>query len=260
MSVYSNLYEILEVPVSAAEDEIKSAFRRLAKVFHPDKNKNTPGSDAQFIIIHNAYSVLTDPNKRKEYDTYLRTSSSMKSRKQKGPGKKAVLPGTVSGRDDYLDAVSCQFNFLLWDVEEILRQTGMIFWNREKLRHIDVNIWDKEYSGGSPGDYVLKILFFLDKWVLTPAGYKDHFLNTGIKSKADCKNYFYSIHTRTIDLLKNAVPGDLMKILPGSDIRLIDAIFEAQNHAIHYISFINQVLAGEIDFIPPFQHSNSCYE
>lgn len=66
----SSFYEILGIPTRATGDEIKSAYRRLARVFHPDvasiDRKNS--SADEFMRIHAAYSTLSDPNKRAEYD------------------------------------------------------------------------------------------------------------------------------------------------------------------------------------------------
>ncbi len=62
-------YEILEVDKNATVDEIKSAYRKLAKKFHPDLNKNDHDAKNKFIELQEAYETLKDPKKRKEYDT-----------------------------------------------------------------------------------------------------------------------------------------------------------------------------------------------
>src|SRR6266571_123990 len=62
-------YEVLGVTRGASDDEVKKAFRRLAKQYHPDANKEQ-GAGARFIEISEAYEVLSDPQKRAAYDRY----------------------------------------------------------------------------------------------------------------------------------------------------------------------------------------------
>src|SRR5258705_1331699 len=61
-------YEILGVKKTAAEEEIKKAYRSLAKKFHPDKNKGNKEAENKFKEISEAYAVLSDKEKREQYD------------------------------------------------------------------------------------------------------------------------------------------------------------------------------------------------
>jgi molecular chaperone DnaJ len=69
MSNKRDYYEVLGVPRSASKDEIKNAYRKLALQYHPDRNKSA-GSEEKFKEISEAYAVLSDDQKRKQYDTY----------------------------------------------------------------------------------------------------------------------------------------------------------------------------------------------
>jgi DnaJ-class molecular chaperone len=61
-------YEVLGVPRTASEKEIKSAFRKLARQYHPDVNPNDPQAADKFKEINEANEVLSDPEKRRRYD------------------------------------------------------------------------------------------------------------------------------------------------------------------------------------------------
>lgn len=64
---YLDYYALLGVPRTASDTDIKKAFRRLARQYHPDVNK-APDAEARFKEINEAYEVLSDPEKRKRYD------------------------------------------------------------------------------------------------------------------------------------------------------------------------------------------------
>ncbi|KAF3885759.1 MULTISPECIES: J domain-containing protein [Nostocales] len=76
---YNNHYETLKVRPDASQAEIKQAYRRLVKVFHPDSNQETSDSDA-IIRINAAYEVLGDVQNRQNYDQKLRQRSDKASR------------------------------------------------------------------------------------------------------------------------------------------------------------------------------------
>ena len=66
----SDYYQILGVSRQASQSEIKSAYRKLAVKYHPDRNPDNKNAEVQFKTISEAYAVLSDNEKRKQYDTF----------------------------------------------------------------------------------------------------------------------------------------------------------------------------------------------
>lgn len=61
-------YDILNVPQDADSEEIKKSFRHLAMKYHPDKNPNNKAAEEKFKKVNEAYTILSDPEKRRNYD------------------------------------------------------------------------------------------------------------------------------------------------------------------------------------------------
>jgi len=87
---YKDYYKILGVPKTATAKEIKAAYRKLARKYHPDVNKGDAKSEARFKEINEANEVLSDPAKRRRYDTLGSDWASYRP----PPGR----PGAAGGR------------------------------------------------------------------------------------------------------------------------------------------------------------------
>lgn len=67
---FKDYYAILGVSKTASQEEIKQAFRKLARKYHPDVNPGNKQAEARFKEINEAYEVVSDPDKRKKYDQF----------------------------------------------------------------------------------------------------------------------------------------------------------------------------------------------
>lgn len=90
---FQDYYETLGVPRTAPAEEIKLAFRKLARLYHPDVAKNKVTGEAKFKEINEAYEVLGDPEKRKRYDELgANWQNEAASRAGSGPGGRQPSP------------------------------------------------------------------------------------------------------------------------------------------------------------------------
>lgn len=101
-----NYYEILEVSKDATREEIKKAFRKLAKKYHPDTNVNDATLTEKFHEINEAYNVLSDEKLRNEYDDKLVNKGSKREdqKSKRGNGNQGAKATDIKSAMENLNA------------------------------------------------------------------------------------------------------------------------------------------------------------
>jgi molecular chaperone DnaJ len=98
-------YDVLGVPRTATDDEVKKAYRKLARENHPDANQGDAAAEERFKEIQGAYDVLSDPEKRKQYDAF----------------------GSADGRAGGFPGGGANVNFDFGDISDLFGGLGDIF-------------------------------------------------------------------------------------------------------------------------------------
>ena len=93
MQTTKNLYKLLGLPKEASQEEIRQAHRKLVRKYHPDTNPEDPQAEERFKESQQAYEVLSDPQKRREYDQRLRASSRTGGTGREGAGTTRTKTG-----------------------------------------------------------------------------------------------------------------------------------------------------------------------
>jgi len=135
-----NYYRILEVAADSDSEAIRHSYRRLAMKFHPDRNQGNPAAERIFKEIAEAYGVLGDPEKRRQYDLSLKSGGSA--------GSSADFR-----QEDILHGLFAKPEFF-----QTLRTVFSEF-KKAGLRH-DSNFIKKSFFGGKGGAVATGALFF----------------------------------------------------------------------------------------------------
>jgi curved DNA-binding protein len=105
VATFKDYYQILGIPKGASEKEIRAAFRKLAAQHHPDRNPDDAGAEERFKEINEAYTVLSDTEKRRFYDQYGTTDGRPPFATGGGQGYANVDPEQMAGFSDFFQSL-----------------------------------------------------------------------------------------------------------------------------------------------------------
>lgn len=240
MKSYQSYYEVLGVERSASREEIRRGFSKKAMRLHPDKNQNSPESNAVFLIVKQAFEILSDENERQIYDHYLKFSSGISRM------RKTLL---LQPSENSLSAVLSHLNVILWDTEDFLDY---------KRRNL-----------GGEADLILTrelkaLLSFFDRWVLTAAGYPDYFyearrienplgnIRPSHRPFVDEFDYFYNIRKRSNKMFEHLRASD-------TDTEMLSGFFETERYCLFVLNAIPDFLKRGTR-IPPYVFSDEKFK
>src|SRR5215210_1777630 len=144
-----DLYKLLELPTQeASQDDIRKAHRRLVLKYHPDANPHDPTATERFKQVQHAYEVLSDENKRREYDKRFRTSS------RRGSSGRARAQGRGASRRTEGESTSSVDLSSLLDTLKDAFENGRT--GRSSTRNEDVSGGKPSGAGNKPREKKVK--------------------------------------------------------------------------------------------------------
>jgi len=133
-------YQTLEISMQASLQEIKEAYRRLARMYHPDKHADPSAATSYFQDIQEAYSILSNDYKRKSYDNELRLSGRYERRKKdSGTSAEKILEKseTLSKQVAAMQNARINYDALADNITELLSDQHIAL----VLRHPDHQVY-----------------------------------------------------------------------------------------------------------------------
>ena len=125
MAEKRDYYEVLGIGKNATDAEIKSAYRKLAKKYHPDLNPGDKEAEEKFKEVNEANDVLSDPQKRQRYDQFGFAGVDPNYAAANGGGD-PLLPRTFPNRTA-TNCVPCRSLFLTLSICTLERSSGRLF-------------------------------------------------------------------------------------------------------------------------------------
>lgn len=126
--IVKDYYKVLEVTPVASLQEIKKAYRRLAVKYHPDKNDGDHLAAARFVEVQEAYDVLSDPDKREEYNYnrwYTRKAGTGYAQRPLTPQELLASSQQVKDAVGRMNEFRVDYHFLSFHILQLLDETNI---------------------------------------------------------------------------------------------------------------------------------------
>jgi curved DNA-binding protein CbpA len=206
-------YNILGLNRSASKEEIRSSFRQLSLKYHPDRNTTNQNTHSIFIVINNAYRILTNDKTRKQYDAYL----------EKYENRAYAKPHSSKDFDPLVRNALSELSYVFWDLEDLLKKlTDDLI--AQKANEMDLY------------EYLLQLFRYLEEELLAENHWFLSISNKQGRAKLHIENYYYHLRMEIEKHIKNM----------GQDIRngttRFKELLDAKNKLIECIAEIGKYL------------------
>lgn len=201
-------YDIFGVPANATQEEIKAAYRKLAFQYHPDRNQDKESSDVKMKEINFIYSILSNPDKRKWYDSTISYYSTTEEREERRAYKPYIYCNNIIVTDSKGKATTINVGDTIYYLVEI--DKSIVTWKYKRKEYFDVVI--KEIFDPSKRDlFPQAIKFDFNK---TPL-FLVHWGNSEmIIYREDFENLWISSATfKSIDKRKGVITGIILVLI-----------------------------------------------
>ena len=241
MEIFKDYYDILQVPPNATKEQLKVAYKKAALKYHPDYSGNSTESNFHFILIKNAYQILSSSITKKVYDIFQ-----AKHAKTTNQNIIETKDGIIQNQVTIF--FNNQFNSIMWDIEDLFHRAN----------HISFN---KIYLPGNLFHDILVICLIIDKWTLCTVelyNTKDDVRNLakGIIETAkrihrrnnqltnfgflSVESYFFNLRIRMNEFLEKFSTYDLNVKMGNCEESRMEMWVELQDYIVYYLASITE--------------------
>ena len=240
-----NYYTILRVTENASSEEIKSAYRTLAKEYHPDINPNSSIAEEYFKKVNEAYSVLSDPIKRNWYNLLLKGNTVTNNIDPRKYGTRRTSPSDKPASENLEEESTTPF----W-IKQLLPLMSMVW-----CLLIIYNNWFSSYEGAEEAKIAFAFLLFIGSsyFFINNLYNKWRIEGSSFNPESRSLNYYLMAVFLTIPLffvLGYARKSIQLKLYPAiTEARIVEYRQRFEEYWVSVLYFTDDNIAYTKDFI-----------